>query len=282
MKKLFLALCVMLSCVALADNENRTMYIYNANGYIHSFPVAGIDSVMFEAPEAGINLAPHQLSIYKGEYGILEAQAIGFDLFQCDNSFCGNVPTKWTVGNDSIVQLRDRDPSSYAMSALDILGLRVGSTTITAECKGYKKTIPVEVLPMWVSYYATEETLENYMITNNPYSTLSFMSDHWSYWRTSELTTDECVIPTRYPGAHWSDNGYWRGIHTHNAPAASEDMYNFTDYISEIRKQLEERRKLLGLYAPEKKDVSGSLSFASMLIESGMIDEAENEIANNQ
>lgn len=48
-------------------------------------------------------------------------------------------------------------------------------------------------------------------------------------------------------------------------------------YIAEIRKQLEERRKLLGLYAPEKKEVSGGLSFASLLVESGMIDEAEEE-----
>lgn len=46
-------------------------------------------------------------------------------------------------------------------------------------------------------------------------------------------------------------------------------------YISEIRAQLAERRKLLGLYAPEKKDISGEMSFASFLVESGMLDEAE-------
>lgn len=48
-------------------------------------------------------------------------------------------------------------------------------------------------------------------------------------------------------------------------------------YIAEIRQQLAERRKLLGLYAPEKKDIQGSMSFASFLMESGMIDEAEKE-----
>lgn len=52
-------------------------------------------------------------------------------------------------------------------------------------------------------------------------------------------------------------------------------------YISEIRQQLAERRKLLGLYAPEKKDVSGNMSFASFLIESGMIDDAEQTINEN-
>lgn len=46
-------------------------------------------------------------------------------------------------------------------------------------------------------------------------------------------------------------------------------------YISEIRHQLAERRKLLGLYAPEKKNITGGMSFSSFLIESGMIDEEE-------
>ena len=48
-------------------------------------------------------------------------------------------------------------------------------------------------------------------------------------------------------------------------------------YISEIRQQLAERRKLLGLYAPEKKDISGGVSFSSFLIESGLIDDAEQQ-----
>lgn len=46
-------------------------------------------------------------------------------------------------------------------------------------------------------------------------------------------------------------------------------------YISEIRQQLQERRKLLGLYATEKKEVAGEISFANLLMESGMLDEAE-------
>ena len=44
-------------------------------------------------------------------------------------------------------------------------------------------------------------------------------------------------------------------------------------YISEIRHQLAERRKLLGLYAPEKKSITGGMSFSAFLIDSGMIDE---------
>jgi hypothetical protein len=43
-------------------------------------------------------------------------------------------------------------------------------------------------------------------------------------------------------------------------------------YIAEIRQQLQERRKLLGLYAPDKKEVKGELSFESLLMESGIVD----------
>lgn len=53
-----------------------------------------------------------------------------------------------------------------------------------------------------------------------------------------------------------------------------KDGLGDVSYIAEICKQLMERRKLLGLYAPEKKDISGDLSFASFLVESGLVEEA--------
>lgn len=43
-------------------------------------------------------------------------------------------------------------------------------------------------------------------------------------------------------------------------------------YIAEIRQQQMERRKLLGIYAPEKRDISCETTFASLLMESGTID----------
>jgi hypothetical protein len=43
-------------------------------------------------------------------------------------------------------------------------------------------------------------------------------------------------------------------------------------YIAEIRAHQQEIRKMLGLYAPEKKEVSGEISFASLLMESGMVE----------
>lgn len=51
-------------------------------------------------------------------------------------------------------------------------------------------------------------------------------------------------------------------------------------YIAEIRAQLQERRKLLGLYAPEKKTVTGNMSFAHFLMESGVIDDEPDAYAN--
>ena len=54
-------------------------------------------------------------------------------------------------------------------------------------------------------------------------------------------------------------------------------MLGDPSYIAEIRKQLEERRKLLGLFAPEMKDFNGNVSFASLLIESGLLDEPETQ-----
>ncbi len=46
-------------------------------------------------------------------------------------------------------------------------------------------------------------------------------------------------------------------------------------FLAEIRQQLSERRKLLGLYAPEKKDLSGNMSFAAFLMESGALNDVD-------
>lgn len=44
-------------------------------------------------------------------------------------------------------------------------------------------------------------------------------------------------------------------------------------YLEIINKLAIERRKLLGLYAPEKKNVSGSMTFEALLMETGIIDD---------
>lgn len=48
-----------------------------------------------------------------------------------------------------------------------------------------------------------------------------------------------------------------------------------TRYLQVIHNALIERRKLLGLYAPEKKELSGSLSFEDALMQTGVLDDEE-------
>ena len=54
-----------------------------------------------------------------------------------------------------------------------------------------------------------------------------------------------------------------------------EEMICFGDprYLDVINKNLTERRKLLGLYQPEKKDVSSHVSFSSFLVTTGVVDD---------
>lgn len=66
-------------------------------------------------------------------------------------------------------------------------------------------------------------------------------------------------------------------IKTKKVEQGERDEVCFGDprYMAEIRQQLVERRKLLGLYAPEKKDITGDMSFLAFLMESGMTDAAD-------
>lgn len=76
-----------------------------------------------------------------------------------------------------------------------------------------------------------------------------------------------------------NNNGGEGGIRTFSVEEKTLNVVGLGNpaYISEIRQQLAERRKLLGLYAPEKRDIQGGMSFSAFLMESGMIDEAEQE-----
>lgn len=62
--------------------------------------------------------------------------------------------------------------------------------------------------------YFEEENLN--MRLTDAYSYISYLHDHWGYWGTSTLSSDECVVPTRVPGMDWYDDGDWGRIHTHN------------------------------------------------------------------
>lgn len=98
----------------------------------------------------------------------------------------------------------------------------------------------------------------------------------WEQWEKSK--TDYTKTARKQKGSPARDNETGQtSIRTYQTERTETEVIRLGDpsYISEIRMQLAERRKLLGLYAPEKKDIQGGMSFASFLIESGMLDEAE-------
>lgn len=98
----------------------------------------------------------------------------------------------------------------------------------------------------------------------------------WEQWEKSK--TDYTKTARKQKGSPTRDEQTGQtSIRTYQTERTDTEVIRLGDpsYISEIRMQLAERRKLLGLYAPEKKDIQGGMSFASFLIESGMLDEAE-------
>lgn len=98
----------------------------------------------------------------------------------------------------------------------------------------------------------------------------------WSQWEKSK--TDYTKTSNKRKGSPVrAKDGEREVIKTFQTEESKIEVVRTGDvsYISEIRQQLAERRKLLGLYAPEKKDITGELSFANLLIESGALDSAE-------
>lgn len=96
----------------------------------------------------------------------------------------------------------------------------------------------------------------------------------WEQWEKSKEDYVKTMKKRKGVPQFGDEGGKSKTTHIENREST---IVGFGDvaYIAEIRKQLQERRKLLGLYAPEKKEVSGELSFANLLMESGMLDDAE-------
>ena len=102
----------------------------------------------------------------------------------------------------------------------------------------------------------------------------------WSQWEKSKEDYTETFNTRRGAPERNKETGQDR-VKTFSLTESTASKVGLGDprYIAEIRQQLMERRKLLGLYAPEKKDVTGGMSFTSFLIESGMLEEAERQAA---
>lgn len=104
----------------------------------------------------------------------------------------------------------------------------------------------------------------------------------WEQWEKSK--TDYSKTESKQKGSPSRDKDTGQTtIRTFQTERKETEVVSLGNpaYISEIRQQLAERRKLLGLYAPEKKDVQGGISFASFLMESGVLDDAERSINEN-
>ena len=64
------------------------------------------------------------------------------------------------------------------------------------------------------------------LLVGQVYAEVKWVHDHWGYWGVSSLTSDECVCPTRLPGEHWADGGYWKNLNTHNWNAFGDAFKN--------------------------------------------------------
>lgn len=100
----------------------------------------------------------------------------------------------------------------------------------------------------------------------------------WEQWEKSKENYTKQTRKQKGSPSRDAETGQ-TSIKTYQTERTDTEVIMLGDpsYIAEIRKQLEERRKLLGLYAPEKTEVCGGLSFASLLVESGMLEEAETQ-----
>lgn len=95
------------------------------------------------------------------------------------------------------------------------------------------------------------------------------MREAWVAWEKSKQEGER--IRTTRKGKKDKDSGK---IETTNITQYSEEYggYGDTRYLDVVLRASVERRKMLGLYAPEKKEVSGEISFESALMQTGLIE----------
>lgn len=98
----------------------------------------------------------------------------------------------------------------------------------------------------------------------------------WEEWERSK--TDAVKTKKRQRGAPKFGNGEGGTniLEIQNSKETQERLGNVA-YIAEIRAQQQEKRKLLGLYKPEKQEISGEMSFASLLMQTGISNKGGND-----
>lgn len=99
----------------------------------------------------------------------------------------------------------------------------------------------------------------------------SIVKEAWAAWEKSKTDYERKKAKQQgIPGSSEEENS----IITVKLEQQKEEVICYGDprYLDIIHKALIERRKLLGLYAPEKKDISGGMSFEALLMETGIVE----------
>lgn len=102
------------------------------------------------------------------------------------------------------------------------------------------------------------------------------IKEAWTAWDKSKTDYERKKAKQQgVPGGGDGESG--EGVVTVKMEQQKEEVICYGDprYLEVIHKNLTERRKLLGLYSPEKKEVTGDLSFANLLMETSAVDEEE-------
>lgn len=101
----------------------------------------------------------------------------------------------------------------------------------------------------------------------------TLVKEAWAAWEKSKEDYKRKKMKQQgVPGQPEGEGGGNEGeIVTVKMEQAQEEiiMYGDPRYLEVINRLLIERRKLLGLYSPEKLDVNGEMSFYAMLMETG-------------
>lgn len=98
------------------------------------------------------------------------------------------------------------------------------------------------------------------------------IKEAWIAWNKSK--TDKTQRSAKQKGVP-GEEGSGTDVITMQMEQATKELICYGDprYLDVIDKQAKERRKLLGLYAPEKKEFTGDFSFEKLLMETGTEDE---------
>lgn len=102
------------------------------------------------------------------------------------------------------------------------------------------------------------------------------IKEAWAAWDKSKTDYERKKAKQQgIPGGSSESGEGGESVITVKMEQQREEVICYGDprYLEVVHKNLIERRKLLGLYSPEKREISGDLSFANLLMQTGVVDE---------